>query len=146
MIRDFEMQDFERIIEINNSSFEYPQSKSFLLENIEKGRAWVFVEREEIVGFLIGKYKNDTPYIHTIAIDIAHRGKGFATKLIKKFEEFYGTNQKVENRQFWLQVQNDNPAQKLYFDLGYRTCWVDENYYGRTKHALCMFKSARPAY
>lgn len=143
MIREFQMSDFDRVIELNNKSPYSPAPKWFVLESIERGRTWVYVQDDKVVAFIIGKIKNDVPYINNIVVDEGHRGKGIATKLIKRFEESFGSEQKPENKSFWLQVDNDNPAQKLYFDLGYRVYWVDENYYGPGKHALCMHKSAR---
>lgn len=143
-IRDYEAKDFESIVEINNVSYEQPAPKNFILDSIEKGHAWVSVEGDKVVGFLIGYVKNGTPYINNIAISPYFRKNGIATQLITKFEELFGMNQKPETKLFWLQVDSSNPAQKLYFDLGYRVGWVDQNYYGWAKHALCMYKSARP--
>lgn len=143
-IRDYEPKDFERIVEINNASYTDPAPKKFLLDSIEKGHAWVAVEDEGVIGFLIGYVKNGTPYINNVSVDPEYRNKGIAKELFIKFEERFGANQQPEKKLFWLQVDSSNPAQKLYFDLGYRVGWVDQNYYGWAKHALCMYKSARP--
>src|SRR6185437_9422285 len=143
-IRDFVMQDFAKVMEINDKYQDVPAPKSFVLESIEKGHAWVSEENGEVIGFIIGKIKHGAAYINNVTVEPAHRGKGIATKLIKQFESVYGMNQKPENIFFWLQVDANNPAQKLYFDLGYRVYSVDENYYGKGKHAICMAKSARP--
>jgi ribosomal protein S18 acetylase RimI-like enzyme len=143
-IRDFEAKDFDRIMEINNASYESPAPKKFVLDSINNGHAWVAIEDENVVGFLIGLLKHGTPYVNNVAVAVEHRGKGIAKQLFGKFEALFGMNQKPENKIFWLQVEASNPAQKLYFNLGYRVIWVDQNYYGWAKHALCMFKSARP--
>lgn len=143
-IRDFVMQDFAKVMEINDQSYDEPATKAFVLESIESGHAWVAEENGEIVGFIIGKIKHGSAYINNVAVTAAHRGKGIATKLIKNFESIYGMNQKPGNSFYWLQVDASNPAQKLYFDLGYRVYSVDENYYGKGKHAVCMAKSAKP--
>jgi ribosomal protein S18 acetylase RimI-like enzyme len=143
-IRPYEMTDFRAVSELNKQGFEKPSPDSFLLESIEQGRAWVAVEQDAVVGFLIGKLKNNTPYVNNVVVAKAHQRKGIATKLFAKFEEHYGATQKPANKMFWLQVDADNPAQKLYFDLGYRVGWINEHYYGANSHALCMYKSARP--
>jgi len=145
-IRDFVMQDFARVMEINNASYDFPPDKAYVLKEIESGKCWVAEENGTVIGFIIGKLKNQLPYINNVAVDKAHRSKGIATKLIKQFESAYELVQKPENKFLWLQVETNNPAQKLYFDLGYRVHWVDENYYGQGKHALCMYKSARPVW
>jgi ribosomal-protein-alanine N-acetyltransferase len=144
VIRDFEAKDFDRVMQINDASFDAPATRKFVLDSITDGKAWVAIEDDVIVGFLIGKMKHNTPYVNNVAVDPAYRGKGIAKLLFAKFEELFGMNQKPESTIFWLQVQSDNPAQKLYFDLGYRVGWVDPNYYGWAKHALCMYKSSRP--
>jgi [ribosomal protein S18]-alanine N-acetyltransferase len=144
VIRDFEAKDFDRVMEINNASYEFPATKKFVLDSITNGHAWVALEDDKIVGFIIGVMKHNTPYVNNVCVDSEYRGQGIAKQLFVKFEALFGMNQKPENMIFWLQVQSDNPAQKLYFDLGYRVGWIDLNYYGWAKHALCMYKSARP--
>ena len=143
-IRDYEASDFARIKELNTEGFELPAPDWFLLESIETGHAWVAVEGDETVAFLIGKTKFDVSYINNIVVTKAHQKKGIATNLIQKFEEHFGQSQKFYSKVYWLQVEADNPAQKLYFDLGYRVSGIDENYYGPLKHALCMYKGSRP--
>ena len=144
VIRDFEAKDFERIIEIDKLSYETPTPKQFVLDSILGGKAWVAVEDDQIIGFIIGKVKHGTPYVNNVCLAPDHRGKGYAKLLFGKFEEVFGMNKNLEDRVYWLQVDSSNPAQKLYFDLGYRVGWIDQNYYGWSKHALCMYKSARP--
>ncbi len=144
VIRDYEAPDFPFIMEIERNSEEVPAPQEFVLTSIENGRAWVAIEGDEIVGFIIGKLKHGIPYVNNVAVSKDHRNKGIATRLFSKFEEYFGAGQKPENKIFWLQVNANNPAQKLYFDLGYRVGWIDEHYYGDCKHALNMYKSTRP--
>lgn len=143
-IRDFEAKDFDRVMEINDASFTAPATRKFVLDSIDKGQAWVMVDGETVIGFLIGYMKNGIPYVNNVAVVAEYRKQGIAKKLFEKFEERFGKDQKPESKMFWLQVESNNPAQKLYFDLGYRVGWVDENYYGLANHALCMYKSVRP--
>ena len=142
-IRDYKESDFHSVIEVSRQAFEHPDPIEYTQRSIENGRVWVAIEDDEVVGFLISKLKNSTPYVNSVAVLPAFRGKGIAKKLFEKFEEFYGFQQKSEVKIFWLQVRTNNPAQKLYFDLGYRVTGFDEHYYGQNEHALCMHKSAR---
>ena len=142
-IRDYKESDFHSVIEASRQAFEHPDPIEYTQRSIENGRVWVAIEDDEVVGFLISKLKNSTPYVNSVAVLPAFRGKGIAKKLFEKFEEFYGFQQKSEVKIFWLQVRANNPAQKLYFDWGYRVTGFDEHYYGRNEHALCMYKSAR---
>ena len=142
-IRDYKESDFHSVIEASRQAFEHPDPIEYTQRSIENGRVWIAIEEDEVVGFLISKLKNSTPYVNSVAVLPAFRGKGIAKKLFEKFEEFYGFQQKSEVKIFWLQVRTNNPAQKLYFDLGYRVTGFDEHYYGQNEHALCMHKSAR---
>ena len=143
VIRDYKESDFHSVIEVSRQAFEHPDPIEYTQRSIENGRVWIAIEEDEVVGFLISKLKNSTPYVNSVAVLPAFRGKGIAKKLFEKFEEFYGFQQKSEVKIFWLQVRTNNPAQKLYFDLGYRVTGFDEHYYGQNEHALCMLKSAR---
>ena len=144
MVRDYKAEDFDSIWAINTSSFPNYEPKWFIQDAIKIGKTWVYEIDGKVVGFLIGKLKYDMPYVHNVAVSKESRNKGVATALFSKFEEYYTATQKPENKSLWLQVNYNNPAQKLYFDLGYRTGFVDENYYGNGQHALCMYKSTRP--
>jgi ribosomal protein S18 acetylase RimI-like enzyme len=144
MVRDYKEEDYLSIRSIDELSFADPEPEWFLREALEKGKAWVFEEDRKIQGFLVGKLKHGLPYIHNVSVKKEFRNKGIAAALFSKFEEHYGAAQKPENSAFWLQVSCNNPAQKLYFDLGYRVGFVDEHYYGQNDHALCMYKNSRP--
>ena len=144
MVRDYKEEDFASVCAIDKAAFVMREPEWFLKKAMRDGRTWVYEVDGQVVGFLVGKLKHSTPYVHNVAVSKEFRNKGIAAALFSKFEEHYGAAQKPENKMFWLQVNYHNPAQKLYFDLGYRVCFVDENYYGPSEHALCMYKSARP--
>ena len=143
VIRDYKESDFHSVISVSRQAFEHPDPIEYTQRSIEDGHVWVATEDNEVVGFLISKFKHSTPYVNNVAVLSEYRHKGIAKKLFEKFEEFYGFQQKSEVKIFWLQVRTNNPAQKLYFDLGYRVTGFDEHYYGQNEHALCMYKSAR---
>lgn len=69
------------------------------------------------------------PYIWSIATKKDLRGRGFATGLLKEIITFY--TEKHEEL-IDLTVSTDNPAQKLYFDHGFRVVRVIPRYYGAT--------------
>ena len=144
MVRDYKEEDFDSIWKINVDSFPKTEPEWFLSEAMNSGKTWVFELDGNIVGFIVGKVKNKTSYIHNVAVDKEFRNIGIASALVSEFERYYGATQKSEVKKFWLQVNHKNPAQKLYFDLGYRVGFVDENYYGKGEHAICMYKSSKP--
>jgi ribosomal protein S18 acetylase RimI-like enzyme len=146
LIRGYKPSDFKRINDINQLSFDCPQPEMLLQAEADRGHTWVAEEEGIVVGFVVGKIKLGNPYVSCIAVAYEHRGKGIATKLLEAFEKDYEGLQKPGNKVFWLQVSADNPAQKLYFDLGYRVESIDSNYYGDYKDALCMYKHVKPIY
>lgn len=131
MIREYEEADLEAIFHINKSSFNRPQSNSGILSEIQKGKCWVSEEQGIISGFLIGQ-PIDGATIHTVAVLEEFRGNGIGAKLLTTFENFY------KGCEHWLYVNENNPAQKLYFDFGYRVRDVLKDYYYPDQHALLM--------
>ena len=67
-----------------------------------------------------------------------HRRKGVASKLISGCEKAAKQRGCGEMR---LEVHTENPAQVLYFQLGYRVCGFKRNYYGLRRHAVSMVKA-----
>ena len=144
LIRPYKESDFIDIKSINELSHEIPSPSMLLRAEADQGKTWVAEIDGVVFGFIIGKLKHSKPYVYNIAVSQAYRKQGIATELMKTFEEYYSKLQKKGNNCLWLQVNTNNPAQKLYFDLGYRVGYVDEDFYGAGKHALCMYKSSVP--
>ena len=139
MIRDYEEKDASGLCAVNFVCYEHPEPDLDLLDTIKRGKAWVSAKPEHgVTGFIVGRIKHGLPYVHNIAVLPECRRLGIGKTLMEKFEGFFG--ERIRYKGFWLQVNADNPAQKLYFDLGYRVESVDENFYGTGKHGLCMFK------
>jgi ribosomal protein S18 acetylase RimI-like enzyme len=61
------------------------------------------------------------------SIAVRPRRQGFGTTLLKEIEAFY---RKAGRQGISLTCNTHNPAQKLYFDLGYRVERVLPRYYG----------------
>ncbi len=102
---------------------------------------WVYENTSKVEGYLVSSVSKGTPYIYSVSTNPLHRGKGIATVLIKEFEKYY-TDQGYQKA--WLQTRVENPAQKLYFDLGYRVTSVEPNIYGIGSHGLVMRKKLIP--
>jgi ribosomal protein S18 acetylase RimI-like enzyme len=98
---------------------------------------WVAYIGARIAGFLIAAVENGKINIETCNVSRVHRRKGIASRLIAACEKA------VKARGFKdmkLEVFTENPAQVLYFSLGYRVCGFKRNYYGLKKHAVSMAK------
>ena len=132
LIREFGMEDLPAIFSINKQCHKVPQPEDGLQAVMFRGKTWVAIVNGEIVGFLIS-YIKGFPYVYNIAVLPTYRGKGVATLLFNWCHKFYNTN-------CWLEVDSANPAQKLYFDLGYRVTEVRRDYYGPEQDALVMVR------
>jgi len=85
----------------------------------------LYAEANMIIGFALVRTSGN-PYIWSIAVAEDFQGRGVGGNLLREIIRKY-TLQK--ERQITLHVHEDNPAQKLYFDYGFRVRRVVENYY-----------------
>jgi len=97
--------------------------------------AWVIVDKR-IKAHLISEVSKGTPYIWSVAVDPDYRRRGAATTLLQEFEKHY----KQSYESGWLHCRVENPAQKLYFDQGYRIASFEPNIYGARQHGVTMRK------
>ena len=134
-IREYEPKDLLEVFHINKACHPRPQPNIGLLEQIHKGQMWVAVEGEKVIGFLLSTNKEGT-YIYNVAVLPEFQHKGAATGLFNVCHKFYEGVSHI-----YLYVNASNPAQKLYFDLGYRVTSVKENFYSNKQHALVMVKT-----
>ncbi len=129
-------EDLDRIMEINDAVYfgEYRPPRDTVVD--EMLRSDVFVAREDqncehattssdILGFAIVRY-DEQPYLWNIAVDPAYQGRGIGGNLLREIIKKY-----TLNKSSWisLHVNVQNPAQKLYFDYGFRTRAVIKNYF-----------------
>lgn len=140
---------FNRILEINNLSYSGIQSPkaSILLNAYNQGDVYItyndsrilagFVD--DIVGFaiVIDYMDNFEPLLWSIAVHPSYRGQGFATSMLMEVEK---DSRALGARTIRLTVHLDNPAQKLYFDAGYRVVNVARNHYLNEGDGLVMKK------
>jgi ribosomal protein S18 acetylase RimI-like enzyme len=98
---------------------------------------WVAYIGSRVAGYLLAGEESGKASIETVNIARVHRRKGIASKLIAACER------DLKARTFKtikLEVWTENPAQLLYFNLGYRVCGFKRNYYRLHAHAISMSK------
>lgn len=104
---------------------------------ISRFPTWLTENDGKVTASLVSEVSKGSPYIWSVATDPAYRGKGLATTLIKEFEKHYIAQ---GHGRAWLHTRVDNPAQKLYFDIGYRIASFEPNLYAPHIHGLIMRK------
>jgi len=112
-------------------------------EAVKSGETYVYEwvspynGRVSIKAFVISFIDEKEPWIWAVCTTPYFRGRGIASLLIDEIEQFYRDKYDRIN----LYVSVDNPAQKLYFDLGYRIVGVEKDIYESAhRNALHMVK------
>lgn len=124
----------QRVIEITEKSFrddELPP-RGILTEQFMDGT--VFIDSGDVKSYAIVSEKFGERYIWAIATHPDHRGRGLAGELLDEIEAWARENKAPS---LTLTTHSDNPAQKLYFDKGYRVTRVLQDYY-QTGNGLFM--------
>lgn len=130
---------FAMIYDIHNPSFQFFEraSKGMLREQFDKGTVFVsyLSGGRRLAGYAIVTEKNAQPYVWEIAVASLYRGQGYGAALLGEIEVWARENEK---REITLNCLTENPAQKLYFDAGYRVTKVLLGYYGAGRNGIVM--------
>ena|ERR1035438_1072892 len=79
-----------------------------------------------IIGFAIVRLDDVYPYMWNIAVDPAYQGRGVGGNLLREIIKRYTL---AKQKQITLHVNAQNPAQKLYFDYGFRVKSIEKDYF-----------------
>jgi len=93
-------------------------------------------EFDKIIGFVLVRTLGN-PYIWSIAVDKRVQGRGVGGNLLREIVKKYTLQKELA---ITLHVHEDNPAQKLYFDYGFRVQDVVKDYYA-PKNGLYMVRA-----
>lgn len=120
---------FHVIKDISDSSFTGVERTPSATLEYEYTTGEVFIREldNQVVGYAICNRNFGNPYLWSIAVKKEYRGCGVASLLLEEIISFY------KKTDYWiaLSVHTDNPAQKLYFDHGFRVIKVLPKYYGK---------------
>jgi [ribosomal protein S18]-alanine N-acetyltransferase len=103
----------------------------------KKHLVWLACIGPRIAGYLIAEEAHGGLCVDTCAVSRLHRRKGIASRLMEACEE---AARRRGHKGMRLEVHTENPAQVLYFQIGYRVSGFKRNYYGAGKHAVSMAK------
>lgn len=115
----------------------------YIEDGCECGQVWNCIcndtpkETRTTVGLIAATINRGEGYILSFSVLPEHQHKGFGAKLLTAAEEhFKQTGTKVMR----LDVHPDNPAQTLYFRMGYRVTYIRKKYYENGEPCLVMRK------
>lgn len=133
MIRPMELEDADRVYEIENDSFFEPWTKRRLLKEFEENsflKHFVYEKDGEVVGFYIISCISDLVEIFTIAVDKNHRGQGIGSALL---EHLINVAKEKNASEIWLEASTKNiAAVNLYEKYGFNIQSIRKNYYQKT--------------
>ena len=140
-IRDLELKDIDRVMEIENLTFIAPWKKDELLYEIN-GNKYSYLGVIEIDNYVVGFYDFwvtfDSATIAQIAVDPAYQRQGLASRMM---EEIIKECEIKKARNITLEVrENNEKASKLYQKFGFKTLLKKEKYYSNGDNALYMVK------
>src|ERR1700677_1296828 len=130
-------QDFERLLEINDACYSgvYRPPRETVNDMILISDVYVYrynvdgcasrPDDDIMIGFAIVK-NTDCPYIWNIAVDPLYQGRGVGASLLREIITRYTI---AGDKEIHLDVNSTNPAQKLYFDYGFRVKSVCTKYF-----------------
>ena len=140
-IRDMELGDIDRVMEIESKTFIAPWKKEEMLYEFNGNQfsnMAVILSDNLIVGFYDYWVTFDSATIAQIAIDPAYQRQHLGSKLMEEILKD-ATAKKV--RTITLEVRKNNEkAVKLYQKYGFKQILIKEKYYSNGDDALYMIK------
>lgn len=119
--------EFDALYGINTACFPPEQCGTSFAFRATLVASEVYVARvdDNIVGFALIRSDADSSYLRSIAVSPEYQGRGIAKFLLR----YIIAHLKAAGQPIILNVHVNNPAQKLYFDEGFRVIGVLRNYY-----------------
>ncbi|HMA75733.1 MAG TPA: ribosomal protein S18-alanine N-acetyltransferase [Candidatus Krumholzibacteriaceae bacterium] len=140
-IREMEEGDIPEVLEIEQSSFDYPWPESMFAGQLrlkDTALTLVAVSAGNVIGYVIVWFEEDYSHILNIAVAERWRGKKIADKILeevkkKSVDKGCGT--------IYLEVRENNKfALEFYNRHGFRLIGKQKEYYGRTGESALILE------
>jgi ribosomal-protein-alanine N-acetyltransferase len=139
VVRQMEMRDIDRFMEIEKKSFVAPWSKSMFEETIfsPTSQGLVIEHNNVITGYMVFYTVDVEAHIMNLAVNPAERKQGYARQMLDHALKFFREKNISE---CYLEVREHNrAAQRLYKRFGFEVIGRRKNYYPETgEDALVM--------
>jgi ribosomal protein S18 acetylase RimI-like enzyme len=123
---DYHFHVIKQINDLSFSGIERPTGLTLKFQYDTALSIWTKEVDQKIVAYAL-LVADSGPYVWSVATHPTFRSRGFAGALLDEAAEWHRLDgaQKMD-----LTVNVNNPAQKLYFDHGFRAVQVYRRYYG----------------
>lgn len=131
IVRGYSQKDFSEIVDINDQCFfgsERPSGDE-LRAMLSISDLWVARKDSTIMGFAIvtgENVKQPGVYLWHFGVRPAFHGRGLGSEILRELHAHYKA---TGSPAISLHVNANNPAQKMYFNHGYRVTGTDPGYY-----------------
>jgi ribosomal-protein-alanine N-acetyltransferase len=131
-MRDMDLDDLDKIIDIEEKTFEFPWNIDIFKSCLEYNYLCkIFENKNELIGYIIAKVVAREVDLCNIVICPSYRNKGWGKKIFHDFLLFIEGSVDV----IWLEVRKSNiNAIHFYENLGFKPMCIRKGYYP-TKHA-----------
>jgi ribosomal-protein-alanine N-acetyltransferase len=141
-LRPMEEADLPQVLEIERG-FTAPWSREMFLQELRQtdiSANRVAVSGARVVGYVLWWYVADEIHIVNVAVDVDHRRRGIARRLLEAAFEC-GRDREMHIATLEVRARNQ-PAQALYEELGFRRIAIRKGYYADNgEDAMVMLKA-----
>ncbi len=142
-IRRLTEKDIDRVIEIENESFDYNYPPTIIKQIFTTLPDGFLVAEDEIskniIGYVMATIEWGNGHIVSIAVDKYYRNRGVGSLLLSTLESYLFM--KCNVNYIVLEVRFDNTnARKFYYKRGYRDKRLLPEYYDDNSDAILMIK------
>lgn len=145
MFVEMQVEDIDRVLEIEHALFDSPWNKQDFLFELQENpfaRYRVLKKEDHIVGYIGYWLRDEYVEITNVAVAKEYQRLGYGRELVSQcIEEALAMNATT----FTLEVRVSNmPAIKLYESVGFKIVSVRKNYYKEThEDAYLMLKEVK---
>lgn len=138
IIRSFEPDDFEGVLEIESQAFS--EHNPFIYMNfyeMNRNGFLIAIENEIVAGFVVGyRCSENEGRIFSLAVREGYRGCNIGSCLLNSIlETFYQEGLQYAS----LEVRASNEgAQRLYRRMDFVPCWIEQGYYCDGEDGIIM--------
>ena len=137
MIQSANESHLNEILDIEKIVFTKPWTREQLKNDLvlsTNSENWVYMEDQQVVGYILGCKVMDEFYLNNIAVHSDFQRRHIGRSLI---EHVKNRLQSQNIQRIYLEVSEKNkPAQQLYESMGFQKKGLRRDYYAKGEHAF----------